>query len=337
VTRWITSHPDHLTEDETAQLSRIKARSPQLTATAGHVTAFAEMMTGRHGDRLPEWIAAVGRDDLPHLHSFTRGIRRDQAAVTNGLTLAYSSGAVEGNICRVKALKRQMSGRANLDLLRKRILLSPQASPARRSTAGLAVVAITDDAQVRCCLAGEEEHQVPGTAAPGLVIEGDVRVGLRLDCRIRRGLRCDRLGEGAGLVLVGRAEDQVLPAPDYGTALCAQPLRQLDGLATRRQIDAYQPSGLPGGSGLLSLVVHQAPTLCRPLLFTARHPDRRVFPVLFVWMPAVEPDPGGHELVLGKDLAHHPLRRASHVFGSGVKKQMRSVNRHRDPVPASTA
>jgi hypothetical protein len=54
-------------------------------------------------------------------------------------------------------------------------------------------------------------------------------------------------------------------------------------------------------------------------------------------MPAVEPDPGGHELVLGKDLAHHPLRRASHVFGSGVKKQMRSVNRHRDPVPASTA
>jgi transposase len=38
--------------------------------------------------------------------------------------LAYSSGAVEGNICRVKALKRQMFGRANLDLLRKRILLS---------------------------------------------------------------------------------------------------------------------------------------------------------------------------------------------------------------------
>ena len=70
VTRWITSHPDHLTEDETAQLGRIKTRSPQLTATAGHVTAFAEMMTGRHGERLPEWIAAVERDDLPHLRSF---------------------------------------------------------------------------------------------------------------------------------------------------------------------------------------------------------------------------------------------------------------------------
>ena len=126
VTRWITSHPDHLTDDQTARLSQVKTRSVQLrlSATAGHVTAFAEMMTGRHGERLPAWLAAVDLDDLPHLHSFTRGIRRDQAAVTNGLTLAHSSGAVEGNVCRIKALKRQMFGRANLDLLRKRILLS---------------------------------------------------------------------------------------------------------------------------------------------------------------------------------------------------------------------
>jgi hypothetical protein len=39
--------PGHLTEDETAKLAKIKARSPQLNATVGHVTAFAEM-TGRH-------------------------------------------------------------------------------------------------------------------------------------------------------------------------------------------------------------------------------------------------------------------------------------------------
>jgi transposase len=124
VTRWITSHPDHVTGEEKVQLNRVQARSTQLSATAGHVTAFAEMMTGRHGEHLPGWIAGVDLDDLPHLHSFTRGIRRDQAAVTNGLTLAHSSGAVEGNVCRIKALKRQMFGRANLDLLRKRILLS---------------------------------------------------------------------------------------------------------------------------------------------------------------------------------------------------------------------
>jgi transposase len=124
VTRWITSHPGHLTKEETAKLGQVKARSPQLSATAGYVTAFAEMMTGRHGEQLPGWIDAVELDDLPSLHSFTRGIRRDQAAVLNGLTLAHSSGAVEGNVCRIKALKRQMFGRASLDLLRKRILLS---------------------------------------------------------------------------------------------------------------------------------------------------------------------------------------------------------------------
>ena len=124
VTRWITSHPDHLTDEEKTRISQVKTRSTQLSTTAGHVTAFAEMMTGRHGDRLPGWITAVDLDDLPHLHSFTSGIRRDQAAVTNGLTLEHSSGAVEGNVCRIKALKRQMYGRASLDLLRKRILLS---------------------------------------------------------------------------------------------------------------------------------------------------------------------------------------------------------------------
>jgi Transposase/Homeodomain-like domain len=53
VTRWITSHPGHLTDDETAKLNTVKARSTHLSATAGHVTAFAEMMTGRHGEHLP--------------------------------------------------------------------------------------------------------------------------------------------------------------------------------------------------------------------------------------------------------------------------------------------
>jgi transposase len=44
--------------------------------------------------------------------------------VTAGLTLPYSSGAVEGTVNRIKMLKRQMYGRASFDLLRKRLLLS---------------------------------------------------------------------------------------------------------------------------------------------------------------------------------------------------------------------
>jgi len=58
------------------------------------------MLSGRHGERLDTWIAGVEAGDLPDLHSFTHGLKRDDAAILNGLTLPYSSGAVEGNVNR---------------------------------------------------------------------------------------------------------------------------------------------------------------------------------------------------------------------------------------------
>ena len=63
-------------------------------------------------------------DDLPHLHSLITGLRRDLDAVTAGLTLTQSSGPVEGNVNRIKTIKRQMYGRASFTLLRKRILFT---------------------------------------------------------------------------------------------------------------------------------------------------------------------------------------------------------------------
>ncbi len=65
----------------------------------------------------------VEADDQPELHSFATGIRQDYRAVLNGLTLPYSSGMVEGAASKIKAIKRQMYGRAKPDLLRKRVLL----------------------------------------------------------------------------------------------------------------------------------------------------------------------------------------------------------------------
>lgn len=82
------------------------------------------MMCTLRGDRLEEWMAAVDEDNLPALRSFVTGLRRDQDAVTAGLTQAWNSGPVEGHVNRIKMLKRQMYGRANPDLLRKRILLA---------------------------------------------------------------------------------------------------------------------------------------------------------------------------------------------------------------------
>lgn len=95
-----------------------------LPPMAGHVRSFATMMCTLRGDRLEAWMTAVDADDLPALSSFVIGLRRDQDAVTAGPTLHWNSGPVEGHVNRIKMLKRQMYGRANPDLLRKRILLA---------------------------------------------------------------------------------------------------------------------------------------------------------------------------------------------------------------------
>jgi transposase len=122
VTKWIMSDPAKLKPEDQHKLDAIRQRSPALDALAGHVQDFADMMHKLRGARLPQWIAAVLASDLAQLHNFAKGLRRDLDAVTAGLTLPWSSGAVEGAVNRVKMLKRQMYGRAKFDLLRRRIL-----------------------------------------------------------------------------------------------------------------------------------------------------------------------------------------------------------------------
>jgi transposase len=125
LTRWIMTHPDHLASGDAANLARLLDASPGLAAAAGHVRSFADMMTRHQGLlALEDWLTQVEADDQPGLHSFARGIRRDQQAVTAGLALPYSSGALEGKNCKIKYLKRLMYGRANFDLLRKMALLN---------------------------------------------------------------------------------------------------------------------------------------------------------------------------------------------------------------------
>jgi transposase len=119
ITRWLLTRPDHLQPDEQAQIQAIRARCPHIDALAGHVTAFAEMMTARTGSRdLEAWLAAVEADKQSGLRSLAAGIRNDQQAVVNGLTLHWNSGRVEGTVNKIKMIKRQMYGRASFDLLR---------------------------------------------------------------------------------------------------------------------------------------------------------------------------------------------------------------------------
>jgi transposase len=122
VTGWLTRHPDRLSEEERLELKKILDRSNVLTTTQRHVKEFAEMLTQRRGDRLRNWMGDVKTTGAPALRSFANGLGNDLDAVTAGLTLDYSSGAVEGTVNRIKMIKRQMYGRAKFDLLRKRIL-----------------------------------------------------------------------------------------------------------------------------------------------------------------------------------------------------------------------
>lgn len=124
VVSWIMTDPAAMDRADQQRLDAILAASPHLNALAGHVRAFATMMCALGGRNLESWMAAVDADDQPALRSFVAGLRRDQDAVTAGLTLRWNSGVVEGHVNRIKMLKRQMFGRAKPDLLRKRILLT---------------------------------------------------------------------------------------------------------------------------------------------------------------------------------------------------------------------
>ena len=129
VTGWMLTDPARLDSGQQAQLAAICGCCPELETLAGHVTAFAKMLTRRAGDHpgagLDDWLAAAGNSPgQPELASFANGIRRDYQAVRNALTLPWSSGPVEGLNTRTKLIKRQMYGRASFPLLRKRILLT---------------------------------------------------------------------------------------------------------------------------------------------------------------------------------------------------------------------
>ncbi|MGI5478688.1 ISL3 family transposase [Streptomyces lavendofoliae] len=124
VAGWILRRPDTLTETEQLQLKAVRTHCSKLDALTGYVRSFATMITERQGERVPDWLDAVRQDDLPSLHTLAAGIDRDRDAVIAGLTLPWSSGAVEGHVNRIKMLKRQMYGRAGFSLLRKRVLLA---------------------------------------------------------------------------------------------------------------------------------------------------------------------------------------------------------------------
>ncbi|SPL98724.1 Mobile element protein [[Actinomadura] parvosata subsp. kistnae] len=125
VTGWIIRPADKRSEQEQADLAQILDRCQTLKAVDQLVSDFAGMLRHRQGQHLDTWIANAQTSGITQMQGFADGLLKDYDAVRNGLTLDWNSGAVEGAVCRIKAIKRQMYGRANFELLRRRVLLGP--------------------------------------------------------------------------------------------------------------------------------------------------------------------------------------------------------------------
>ena len=121
--RLLTAAPDKLDAQEGAFLAHLAEAAPDLTRAGELASRFAALIRGapdkEAGPALDTWLADARGTALD---AFVRGITRDRNAVLAALVEPWSTGPVEGQINRLKLLKRTMYGRAKFDLLRCRVL-----------------------------------------------------------------------------------------------------------------------------------------------------------------------------------------------------------------------
>ncbi len=107
-----------------ALLSGVRGRSPVLNEAVELAEAFIALVRGRKAAQLDTWLQKAEHSAVPPLQRFAKRLRADHEAVHAALSLDWSNGQTEGQINRLKTIKRQMYGRAGLDLLERRFLLA---------------------------------------------------------------------------------------------------------------------------------------------------------------------------------------------------------------------
>jgi transposase len=126
-TAWLVlRRPETWTPDEEQQLAQLTAQQAELAEAVTLARDFAELVRTRQPERLDGWLARATASVGSAFQRFAQGLRDDYAAVKAGVTVPWSNGPVEGHINRLKMLKRQMFGRAHLDLLGHRFLQAPR-------------------------------------------------------------------------------------------------------------------------------------------------------------------------------------------------------------------
>jgi len=127
VSYWFVLPPDRLTVEQSDQFQQILTAQPHLAQLHTLAAAFRTLLlTHVSGsvNSLQTWIDAASHGNQPELKGFAQGLLRDLQAVHAAITTTHSSGQVEGQINRLKLIKRMMYGRGKLDLLRKRVMFS---------------------------------------------------------------------------------------------------------------------------------------------------------------------------------------------------------------------
>jgi len=123
---WLLAKQEEaLTEEDKKALELMKQTDEKVAEAYVLSQRFVSIVRERQPESLLIWLDDVVKSGIDALKGFVKGIKQDLAAVINALSLPWSNGQTEGQVNRLKLIKRQMYGRANFDLLRKRVIGNP--------------------------------------------------------------------------------------------------------------------------------------------------------------------------------------------------------------------
>jgi transposase len=114
--------PERRTVQHDVTIHQLTALDPQIEQSVTLFERFARILRARDRADLDPWLQAAKRSGVAELVEFAKRLRQDYEAVEAACTLEWSQGQVEGQITKLKLIRRQMYGRGNFDLVRKRVL-----------------------------------------------------------------------------------------------------------------------------------------------------------------------------------------------------------------------
>jgi transposase len=117
-----TKPPDRLTEEQKSLLNRLFTTCPELPSMRVLALDFREALASKDGQQMLWWIQNAKQCGIGSLVRFAFGLQKDLSAVLAAVETTWSNGQVEGQVNRLKTIKRQMYGRAGFGLLRSRVL-----------------------------------------------------------------------------------------------------------------------------------------------------------------------------------------------------------------------